>query len=142
VLRRLRNRVRPENGQEVVEFALTAPIFVGLLVGFIYAAVLFYSQVTLTNAARVGTSYLVRNPLATDDQVRAVILQQLGVLDPSRLSITITPPRSARVESIQIDVSLRYTPPLPAIVIPNLSGGEVARLSPLTISADSTMNVE
>ena len=130
-------------GQNLVEFALTLPIFVGLLIGFFYTAVLLYSQVTLTNAARVGASYLARNPLATDQEVGALIRANLGVLDQTALTITITPPRADRVPHVQVDVSLRYRAPLPTFSIPNLGGGRpVVLIGPLILMADSTMNVE
>lgn len=132
-----------ERGQNVVEFALTLPIFVGLLLGFFYTAILLYSQVTLTNAARVGANYLVRKPLATDQEVEALIRANLGVLDQTALTITITPPREERVPHVQMDVSLRYRAPLPTFSIPNLGGGRpVVLIGPLMLMADSTMNVE
>ena len=132
-----------ERGQEVVEFALTLPIFVGLMVGFFYVVILLYSQVTLTNAARVGTTYLVRQPLATDQEVEALVRANLGALDQTALTITIAPPVRERVPNVQVYVSLRYRVPFPQLSIPNLGGGQpVVLVGPLTLMADSTMNVE
>ncbi len=140
---RLRLLRRESQGQETIEFALTIPLVMGMLVGFFYAGILLYSQVTLTNAARVGTSFLVRNPLATDGEVEDMIRAQLGVLDPTAVTIEIEPPRDDRVPYVQIDVSLRYRAPLPTISLPNLAGGPpITIVRPLHLRADSTLNVE
>ena len=132
-----------QRGQNLVEFTLTLPILVALIVGFFYAGILLYDQVTITNAARVGTSYLARNPLATDAQVEAVIKSQLGALNPTKLTIAIDPPREDRVPYVQMSVSLRYLTSSPVISVPNLAGGQpIVLVGPLQLRADSTMNVE
>jgi Flp pilus assembly protein TadG len=132
-----------ESGQNLVEFSLTLPVFVALIVGFFYAGILLYDQVTLSNAARVGTSYLVRNPLATDQQVATAIKSQLGVLNPTRLTITVAPPRDQRVPYVQLSISLLYQAPSPTISVPSLTGGRpILLVGPLVLRADSTMNVE
>ncbi|MHB0876002.1 MAG: TadE family protein [Anaerolineae bacterium] len=134
---------RSQSGQNLVEFALTLPVFVALIVGFFYSGILLYDQVTLANAARVGTSYLVRNPMATDAEVESVIKGQIGVLDPADLTISIAPPREDRVPYVQLSVSLRYRAPSPRISVPNLTGGRpILLVGPLVLRADSTMNVE
>ena len=129
-------------GQNVVEFALALPVILALLFGLIWFGIILHSQVTLSNAARVGTSFLVRHPLATDAEVETVIRQNLGALDEDRLTVEITPPREQRVPYVQLDVSLRYRVPLPTIAIPTLGGGSITLLGPMSLRADSTMNVE
>lgn len=135
--------LRSEVGQEAVEFALAAPMVIGLLVGFLYAGLILYSQVTITNAARVGTTFLVRNPLAADAEVQELVRRQLGILDPAQVTIEISPPREDRVPQVQVDVLLRYRTPLPTLSLPNLSGGEpIVLLRPINLQASSTLNVE
>lgn len=134
---------RDQTGQEMVEFALALPLFLALLVGLFYAGILLYSHVTLNNAARVGTTHLVRHPLATNDEVENVIEAQLGVLDPNRVQITIWPAREARVPFGQVDVSLRYRTALPTLSLPNPVGaGPIVLVGPVWLQADSTMNFE
>lgn len=134
---------RQENGQEMVEFALALPLFLALLFGLFYVGILLYSHVTLNNAARVGTTHLVRHPLATDAEVEEVIAAQLGVLDPDRVQITVWPAREARVPFGQVDVSLRYRTTVPTLSLPNLAGAEpIILVGPVWLQADSTMNFE
>ncbi|NPV07432.1 MAG: pilus assembly protein [Anaerolineae bacterium] len=137
------NHFAREDGQEAVEFALSVPLLMALIVGFLYMGLILYSQVTLTNAARVGTSYLVREPLASDDEVENVIRARLGILDQTAVTIEISPPRDERVPYVQVDVSLRYNAPVPTISFPNFGGGSpIAVVRPLQLRADSTLNVE
>ncbi len=134
---------RRESGQEALEFALAAPLVIGLLLGFIYTGLLLYGQVTIANAARVGTTYLVRFPLAEDSEVEEVVRGQLGVLDRSRITIEIEPSRAERVPHVQVDVTLRYQAPRPLLSIPNLGGGEpIVLIRPVSLQANSTLNVE
>lgn len=137
------NHLAREDGQEAVEFALSVPLLMALIVGFLYMGLILYSQVTLTNAARVGTSYLVREPLATDDEVESVIRARLGILDQTAVTIEISPPRDERVPYVQVDVSLKYNAPVPTVSFPNFgSGSPIAVVRPLQLRADSTLNVE
>lgn len=134
---------RREAGQEAAEFALAAPLVIGLLVGFLYAGLMLYSQVTISNAARVGTTYLVRNPLADDAEVEDLIRGYLGVLNPARVSIVIAPPRENRVPQVQVDVTLRYRTPFPTVSVPNLAGGApFVLIRPINLQANSSLNVE
>ncbi len=135
--------IRRQAGQEAVEFALSVPLVLGLLVGFLYAGLTLYGQVTISNAARVGTTYLVRHPLAPDEEVEALIRGQLGVLEQSEVIIEISPPREDRVPQVQVDVSIRYRTPFPTFSIPNLAGGPpIVLIRPINLQADSTLNVE
>ena len=139
----MRKSVREQAGQEAVEFALAAPMIIGLLVGFLYAGLMLYAQVTIANAARVGTTYLVRNPLAQDEVVRERIRGQLGVLDPDKVQIEIAPPREDRVPQVQVDVTIRYRTPFPTISIPNLGGGPpIVLIRPIDLQSGSSLNVE
>ena len=118
------------------------PVFLALLLGLIYVGIIFYSQVTISNAARVGANYLARHPLATDEQVEQVIRSELGALSQAATTIEISPPREERVPYVQLDVTVRYRVPLPTIRIPSLDGGQIVLLGPLWLRASSTMNVE
>jgi len=140
--RPIRRELPAESGQNLVEFALTLPIFVGLLLGFFYAAVMLYSQVTLTNAARVGTNYLVRNPDASDAEVTAEMYRYLGGLNPTLMTVTISPPEGSRVPNVQVDVALSYRVPLPGLRVPNLGQSGSVHLGSMLLVADSTMNLE
>ena len=132
-----------DDGQDTVEFALAAPLIIGLLIGFLYAGLLLYSQVTIANAARVGTTFLVRNPLSPDSEVEELIHGQLGILDPRQISIEIAPDMQDRLPRVQVDVTIRYRTPFPSLSIPNVGGGPpIVLVRPITLRADSTLNVE
>jgi Flp pilus assembly protein TadG len=130
-------------GQNAVEFALVAPLVVGLLVGLLYAGFLLYCQITIANAARVGTNYLVRNPMAPDEEVEAVMEAQLGALDRRAITIEIEPPVEDRVPDAQVDVVVGYRADFPRVAVPSFGGGSpVVLVGPLNLRASSTLNVE
>lgn len=130
-------------GQNAVEFALATPLVVGLLVGLVYGAYLLYGQVTISNAARVGTTYLVRNPMADDEEVEGIVSAQLGILDRAAVTIDVEPPVESRVPQAQVDVVVGYRTSLPRVTIPNLAGGEpIVLIGDLSLRAGSTLNVE
>jgi len=133
---------RGNQGQNAVEFALALPVFLATLFGLVWFAFVFYSQVTLSNAARVGANCLVRFPTGHDDYCTEQVRQSLGILDQSRVTIQFTPPEEQRVPKAQVDVSLRYQVPFPTLAIPNLNGEVIVLLGPLWLRANSTMNLE
>ncbi len=61
--RSILDRLRPRNrGQALVEFALILPIFLLLALAAIDLGRVFYSQITVTNAARAGAMTAAANP--------------------------------------------------------------------------------
>jgi Flp pilus assembly protein TadG len=74
---------RKESGQTLVEFALVIPVLLLLIFGIIEGAIMYNTQITITNAAREGA----RKAAVTSDagDVRITIensLKSLGVTVP------------------------------------------------------------
>lgn len=55
----IRRKLKREDGQSMVEFALILPIFLLILCGIIDFGWLFYNQLSLNNACREGARYAV-----------------------------------------------------------------------------------
>ena len=55
----IRNKLKREDGQSMVEFALILPVFLLILCGIIDFGWLFYNQLSLNNACREGARYAV-----------------------------------------------------------------------------------
>ena len=56
-LRQLRSRLRDEQGQSLVEFAITFSILIGFVFGFIEVCLMFYTYCMISECAREGTRY-------------------------------------------------------------------------------------
>ena len=63
-MRRLRRRVRPERGAELIEFALTLPLLLLLVLGIIEFGFLFQEYEVVTNSAREGARLAALIPSA------------------------------------------------------------------------------
>ncbi len=70
--RLIMKKVRREDGQAMVEFALILPVFLLILCGIIDFGWLFYNQLSLNNACREGARYAVVNT-ADDADTQAII---------------------------------------------------------------------
>ncbi len=57
-----RSRSRQERGQEVVEFAILLPVLIWMLFGMLDFGRVYFSAITITNAARVGARYGIIYP--------------------------------------------------------------------------------
>lgn len=140
------SRMPSESGQSMIEFALTFPLFLGVLIGLVGLAVLFYSYVTLQLAAREGASAIIHNTQLTPQQVQDIVRSMSISLDPSALNVQVEPDTGDlnrdRIPGTRVTVTVSYTVPLPSVSIPNFSGSSFRILGPLTISAVSNMTIE
>ena len=85
ITRALRRFRRQERGQSLVEFAITAPVLLFLLLGIIDFARAWNVYQVLTDAGREGTRVSVVDNGATQAQVRQTIITAAG-----RAGITLT----------------------------------------------------
>jgi Flp pilus assembly protein TadG len=69
---RLRRRLRNEEGQAIVEFALVLPLLMGLLLGIVQFGVIFNNYETITDAARVGARQAIVARFSGDNGASAV----------------------------------------------------------------------
>ncbi len=93
----LRNRIATENGQNLVEFALSGFLLVMLLLGVVEIGRLVLVYTTVANAARAGARYAIvhgSDALASASDVQGVVTSFLGAAPmntaASGLSINVT----------------------------------------------------
>ena len=151
---------RKQKGQATVEFAFMFPLFLGVFVGLVFFAILFYSYVTLQLAVREGASDLVHNPLATTYSIRRSVCNAGFSLAPATMSVKVEPPDafgtaaaacsslngsegvySGWQSGVSFSITGFYTVPLPSVAIPTTSGSMLI-LGPITISAQSIMTFD
>jgi len=78
-MRHLRRRVRSERGAELIEFALTLPLLLLLVLGIIEFGFLFQEYEVVTNSAREGARLAALIPSAgyTTDEAKARVTDYL-----------------------------------------------------------------
>lgn len=82
-----RRALRSGQGQATVEFALTVPLILMLLLGALDFGRALTAHVTVSNAAREGLRYAARAPSPTAD-VAAVVRARSAPLDTTLLVVT------------------------------------------------------
>lgn len=136
-LRRLRDDCR---GVSVVEFALLAPVFLGLVIGAIEFGRAAYTQGVVSFAAEEATRYAVVNYSITEDEVRDLTEDCLLGIDPARINaIVVTGPidpvDNTRTISVEVSYDFQFLLPLmPDSVIP-ISGASRGFLIPPPLGA-------
>ncbi len=84
---------RDQKGQSLVEFALTLPVLLLLVMGIVQFGIVFNAYITVTSAAREGARLAVVG--ADDEQVRLRVKEAAAALLLNNLEegdIDITPP--------------------------------------------------
>lgn len=159
------SRKKTEQGQSLVEFAFVFPIFLGVLIGLLSFAILFFSYVTLHLAVREGASAIVHCPSLNCDTPRlnsgskltsiadvCTLVRQksfslsgnsgTGCSVQGGLTILVEPSSTAQwVTGVQVSVSAVYFVPLPSVNIP-MQGNSTLRLGTIQIQAQSVMTIE
>lgn len=136
----MKPRFGQERGQDLVEYALILPLFLFLVLMFIELSVLFFSYVTISNAAREGARAASTVAATTtcdlsciedlaDEAARALT----AGLDNANLEISVTHADLAGSPSIQVEV--RYRAHLLTRRMIEALGGQ----SFIDLSATSTM---
>lgn len=117
-----------EKGQALVEFALSLPVVLIVLIGFVGMAYIFYSWVTLYHATNEGISYAVRHPNASETEIiqNGIRPNMYALYDASNIDVDKYPDR--------VTILIEYRIPLPTVRIPYvLTEGEVVLLQPLSV---------
>jgi Flp pilus assembly protein TadG len=88
------------SGAAVVEAAIILPVILLLLIGIMSGAIMIYTADEVSNVSREGArwasvrgtdyAFYMKKPAATADDVKAYVLQQPVMLDPSRMTVTVT----------------------------------------------------
>jgi len=121
-----------EHGQDLVEYALIAPLLLMLVLGSIDLANVIFSYDTIGNAAREGARYGIIHPV--DQAGISARAQSLTEgLDQSALQVVVEYPDSQTVR-----VKVIYDDPLFTGFLMSAAGGN----SSLRLQATSTMQIE
>jgi Flp pilus assembly protein TadG len=112
----MRNRrIRSEQGQAAVEFALVAPVLCALLLGIVQAGIAFHNYLSVTDAARAAArkAILARLSTVTQSDLNTVADNAAADLDPSKLNVTLTadpadPTFSTAGSTITVTVTYPY----------------------------------
>lgn len=140
-LRRLRDDCR---GVSVVEFALLAPVFLGMVIGVIELGRAAYTQGVVSFAAEEATRYAVVNYAISEDEVRDLTESCLLGIDPSRINAIvvtgpINPADNTRTISVEVSYDFQFLLPLmPDGVIP-ITGASRGFLIPPPLGAGPTI---
>ncbi len=125
-MRTWRQLPRPEDGATLVEFALTAFMFVIMLLGVIEIGRMVVVYTALNDAARAGVRYaIVHGSDNTSTSISAgtytcgtsctgvaQVVEQYasaGVINPSKLTTKVTLPGSSNAAGQKVQVTVTYT---------------------------------
>ena len=111
-------------GVSAVEFALLAPVFMGLVIGVIEFGRVAYTQGVVSFAAEEATRYAVVNYSISETEVRNLAEACLLGIDPDRIDAIIVtgpvdPVDNTRTISVEVSYNFEFLLPyLPAGTIP------------------------
>lgn len=118
----------PDTGQSLVEFALTVPVLLLILMAIFDMGRAVYAQNVITNAAREGARY---GTIAPDDSQ--------GIAEHAE---SLTFGLDTAIQSQQISDSIRVTITHEFAAVTPLIGDFVGQNGTLTLQAVSTMDIE
>jgi Flp pilus assembly protein TadG len=127
------------SGQALVEFAFVLPVLLLLMVGIVEFGIIFYTQMTITNAAWEGAraGATIVDPSQGDQEIIGAVEAAAYGLDITRLIIDINPaqdeaPRdqpfpAPRGDPLTVTVQYQVELSFPAITLP-VTGQAVTRM--------------
>jgi Flp pilus assembly protein TadG len=122
---------REQNGQALVEMALVIPLFFLLLFGVIEMGRIGHAYISVSNAARSGTRLATTG--GTDLEIQNAVYNAAPTLNPSEITIKISPNQYYRKSSQGVTVQVTYPVKL---IIPVLSN-----VVPNPVVVSSTLNM-
>jgi Flp pilus assembly protein TadG len=144
--------VSDQSGQEMIEFTLTFVMLVVLFMALVIMGWMFYTDATITSAAREGSRHLMAYPTLPHDQVTFatsdqettwVVTNSLPYLDWRQATVTIAPDVSLRVPGGYVLVKVDYTLLMPEFHIPLIYQDRMLTLGgPLQLHAMSRRNLD
>jgi len=123
---------RNEKGQSLVEFALVVPLVILILMAIIEFGFMFNAYITISNASREGARLGALG--SNDTAVVTRVVDTSVALDPTKISVSITPANRSRGDMIRVQVNYDYV-----LITPIVS----SILSPfIDLEAETVMRVE
>lgn len=109
----MRKRLHYEQGSSVAELAVVLPLLLFLILGVLDLGRSFRTYSALTNAAHEGGRWLTTHPTDVNG-ARSRVFVEAGVvgLQPSTISITITPAKSSYQAGDLVTVFVQHSYPL------------------------------
>ena len=126
-----------ESGAITVEFALTIPIVMSLLYGFVELSHYAYADIALADAARDGARYaMVRGATstspATSSSIESYVKGRLTLLDPNSVTVTVDfVPNNDAGSIVEVQLSYPFVPFMPGF----------GYIGPNTLLASSEMTI-
>jgi Flp pilus assembly protein TadG len=108
---------RCRKGSGVVEFALTAPIFLMFLFAIMELGRIAFTQGILMYAAQEATRYAIVNYGATTDQIKQQVLNHIVTLNPNQITALVVtgpidPTDKTQLVTVEIDYQYQFVFPL------------------------------
>jgi len=112
-----------EKGQSLLEFALIVPILLIILAGVLDLGRLYYTYVSITDAAAEGASYAAIHPQANE---RAEVLQRaqeasgaLVQIDPTMVQVDCPAVAAGAPITVTVSYSFTVATPLLNVIVPS-----------------------
>lgn len=114
---RLKSLGRCRKGSGVVEFALTAPIFLLFLFAIMEFGRIAFTQGVLMYAAQEATRYAIVNYGASADQIKQQVLNHIVTLNPAQITALVVtgpidPTDKTQLVTVQISYQYQFVFPL------------------------------
>jgi len=122
-----------ESGQSTVEFAMTVPLLMLVLLALIQTGMVVYAQIMVTHAAREGARQAATAD--SDGEILAAARTGAAGLDSSRLSVSYSAPSGWKTGE-PVTVTTEYSVPLFASVLRTVIKDVV------DVGARATMRIE
>jgi Flp pilus assembly protein TadG len=117
-----------------LELALALPVLLLLFSGMVVFGQIYNNHLLVTNAAREGARAGVTG--ASGSEIQQVVAQRAPTLDPSRLTVTVSPSDAGRTIGGALTVRVQYGVPIYipvySMVLPN----------PFPVSSAVAMRIE
>jgi Flp pilus assembly protein TadG len=136
----------------MIEFTMTFLLLIVLLMALLIMGWMFYTQATITSAAREGSRHLMAHPTVpqnqatfstADEEATWVITNSLPMLEWTRAVVTVGPSVAQRVPGGYVFVEIRYTMSMPQFNIPMIFEDRMLVLGgPLELTAISRRSLD
>jgi len=114
-----RRRIRQENGQTMVEFALIMPVLCLVLFGIIQFGVLYNDYISLTDATRVGARKAAVSRQTADPVglSKEAVRKAATDLDATKLTVNVTANVWAPGADVKVETSYPYELDIMGVVV-------------------------
>ena len=110
--------LKNQKGQALVEFAITLPILLLLVMAIFQFGMMLNSYLTIENASREGARAGIVG--SSDAEIKQLIIATSPSLDSRNLTVNITPTETIRRSGDTLNVKVTYNYNLTVAIISNL----------------------